>query len=155
METENIILDELLDQVKLLKVEDDELSTEHVTDYINKFETWADTVIVPHNTYAQYVLHFDAAYREELFHIFCFNMHNSELISDTCLFYWKMLVLDLIMSHKKYMHRIGDISYDATTKTSNMKLERCKHVFRCYSVIPAENPVEEFICHFKENENGY
>lgn len=121
---------------------------EEVHNNINIFLTWADQVTNAPNLHELFIENFDVQYRIDLFENINEFFNDTTFISDRILFYWKLLVIDIIKHSKKYSNRYDDLTVDVVNLTSNLRLVREKHIFRCF----LDN---EPICYFKENGTDY
>ena len=87
-------------------------------------------------------------FRTNLFEYFLEFFEIDDVITDELLFYFKMLVSDLVKNNKRYKHNYADIIFDLTNKVTNLRLVRSKYVFKCFIV-------DEEMCYFKENGTEY
>lgn len=167
-EEEEKILAELLEQKKKLnelKQQEEEEENfkrefeqhmEDVKNNINIFLTWSNEHYTEDDFYKNFSKNFSKDYRMALFENICNFFKDENIITDDVLWYWKILIINIIKSHKKYKYYIDnkneyfdeDFIFDINNRTTNLNIVKEKHILRCFV---GENP----LCYFKENGNEY
>jgi len=154
-------LAELMEQKKLLeKNETDEKEAEeklkreieqHIEDAhnnINIFTTWMETNQSQKQLYKCFGEDFSVEYRSALFENICEFFKDDTFVTDNVIFYWKVMVVNLLSQSKKYKSYIDNLVLDTKTKETNIRLVKEKYIFRCFID-------DEHLCYFKENGNDY
>ena len=90
----------------------------------------------------------DERYRMSLFNFINRNFNNEELVDNTTLFYWKILVCAFMKLNKKYAEYVQLVDINNDNKTCNLTLVKFKHIFKCFIE-------REHVCWFKENDTLY
>jgi hypothetical protein len=109
---------------------------------IQKFNSWIGNLSSYQGTYAKFKEIFDEQSRMDIYN---YILNNQD---DEILFYFEVLVMDLITNSKKYMSCLKEIKFDIENKTTNLKLIMFRHAFKCYID-------EKFLFFIKENGNDY
>lgn len=162
-------LNELLEQKKRLeelerqeKEEQEKIKREfiehmeNVKNNINIFLVWSAKHYAENDYYKNFSTNFSNEYRMELFENVCEFFKDDTLITDDVLWYWKVLIVNVIKSNKKYKYYIDnknkyfeeEFVFDINNRVTNLNIVKEKHIFRCFVG-------EEPICYFKENGNEY
>lgn len=121
---------------------------EDATNNICIFKTWMEQNLTTPNTYKAFSENFDQEYRSSLFGNICEFFNDNELLSDDMLFYFKVLIVSILKSHKKFKSYLSDLTCDIKTKSTNLRLIKAKQTFKIFIG-------DEFLCYFKENGNDY
>lgn len=90
---------------------------------------------------------FDSAYRSKLYDNICAYFEDDDIVTDEIIFYWKLLVVNLI-NQSKHAHLAKKIEVDFSNKVINLKLVKKKCLFECYLE-------GEHVGYFKDNGNNY
>jgi uroporphyrinogen-III decarboxylase len=154
-------LDKLVEYKKIIdQAEEEELELEeqlanemekqyeNATNNLKIFETWMENLESVDDVYSKFVSQFDVEYRVELFENIVHYFQYTDMITDTILFYWKALIIDLLKKSRKYKPYTEYITYDQSQKESNLKLFKHKHILKCDIDM-------EFLCFLKENGTDY
>lgn len=148
-EDEADILADLIHQKEQL-----EISMQHIQDVENNlaiFTTCMRAILKEPsklNLYDAFSQNFDMGYRSSLFENVCEFFKNEEFITDEILFYWKLLIVCLLKSSRRYKTRIDDLVLDMENQSTNLRLVREKYTIRCFIN-------DEHICYFKDNGDAY
>ena len=125
---------------------------QEVTNTFDIFKVWMSLNLRSDHIYNLFQTQFDAVFRSNLFEYVFQNFNDDDLLNDDCMFYLKVLVIDLIRNSKKCKHNMVDITCDFETKTSNLSLVREKYMFKCFVDIDG---LSDQVCYLKENGNEY
>ena len=147
-------LNDLLNKNKIIRsnMKEEYIIDDEVNNNINIFGTWMKQKYRSSNIYNKFVLMFDNKYRSDLFKNIYDHLENDTLITNDILFYWKLIIIDLIKCDKKYSYFMKYLQIDYQKKESNLYLSKNKYVFRCSLYF---NGNYELICQFKDNSNDY
>lgn len=121
---------------------------EDVRDNINIFLRWIQGSTEEKNINKKFCEDFSVEYRVALFENICEFFNYETLVTNDVLFYWKLIIMDLLRVSKKYKSYVSDIIFDIETKETNLALKKEKYMFRCFIG-------SEPLCYFKENGNEY
>lgn len=160
-------LDELLEQKKRLdelnRIEEEQKREKEIEQHmddiknnINIFLTWSTVHYTEDDFYKKFSKNFSKEYRIALYDDICEFFKDETIVTDDVIWYWKVLIINVIKSHKKYKHYIDiknkyfdeDFIFNEKTRVTNLSIVKEKHIFRCFV---GENP----LCYFKENGNEY
>jgi hypothetical protein len=112
------------------------------------FKVWMAMNLKTDNIYKLLSTQLDAHFRSNMFEYLVHFFSEEEIITDECLFYFKVIVADLIRTNKKFKHDSKDIVIDLDAKTCNLSLVKEKYMFKCLIN-------DEQLCYFKENGNDF
>ena len=98
--------------------------------------------------YKAFIDSFDVTYRCDLYEDICEFFNDEQMVTTDILFYWKVMIINLLKSHKKYAKELDTLKLDLATKTTNLRLVKEKYIFRCFLE-------DEHFCYFKENGTDY
>lgn len=132
---------------------------ERAKQQISKFVEWCKTITDYDTLYNEFETHFSCDFRIELFGFIRSFWLNEECITSEVVFYWKIIVYNLIRSHKKYQVYAKEygLFFDFDSRETNLRLVKQKSSFRCFitkEVQDVDND-EEPVCYFKENGFSY
>lgn len=115
--------------------------------YFDAFVAWMSTADKV-DLYKNFVKRFDENYRAQLYKYISKFFKMTTIVTDDIIYYWKLLIIDLVNSSKRYKHYADEITIDAVTKTTPLTILCTKEVFACY-----QNDV--LIFYFKESNGDY
>ena len=115
-----------IEEARLREEEQNALMIQEVTNTFDIFKAWMVLNLRSDRIYNLFQTQFDAVFRSNLFEYVFQNFNDDDLLNDDCMFYLKVLVIDLVRNSKKYKHNMVDITCDFETKTSNLSLVREK-----------------------------
>ncbi len=124
---------------------------------IDIFLVWSENNYMKQNYFNLFEKNFSTEYRINLYEIIHDHFDDEKLISDTLLWYFKLLIINALQQKKKYdyLFKDGDkneeeesLSIDYENNQTNMKIVVDKHAFKCF----VDNSL---VCYFKENGVNY
>ena len=101
---------------------------EDVRDNINIFLRWIQGSTEEKNINKKFCEDFSVEYRVALFENICEFFNYETLVTNDVLFYWKLIIMDLLRVSKKYKSYVSDIIFDIETKETNLALKKEKYV---------------------------
>ena len=148
-------LDELLEQKKMIeKHHEEELAKEmeeryeEATNNVNILLTWMASHSTSQNLYGDFRKNFHEEYRIRLFEDIYQFFNADQLVTNDVLFYWKLLIIDLVKNSRKFRSCMQDLAVDMVDRETNLSITKEKYMFKCFVR-------EGHLCYFKENGNDY
>jgi hypothetical protein len=149
------ILAELLEQHKIIEdsyekemAAELEKRLEEANINFNIFSKWMSLNLKGTGLYKSFIAKFDTEYRMAFFSNVSDFFSDNKLVTDTLLFYFKVLIFDMLKTHKKFKSCVTEITIDHDTQKTNLRLIKAKQTFKIFIN-------DELLCYFKENGNDY
>ena len=92
----------------------------HKEDAINNlhiFRTWMAPNYKLNTLYKAFVDSFDVTYRCDLYEDICEFFNDDQMVTTNILFYWKVMIINLLKLHKKYARELATLQLDLANKT--------------------------------------
>lgn len=119
----------------------------------NIFIKWMKNNWDVDDLYNKFTHKFSPEYRSQLYDDMIKYFNDSTLVTDELLYYWKVIVVYVIIQSNKYNHCNEHIVIDLENKSFNIVLYVIKGIFKC--VIEDSDIYSEHLCYFKDNGNDY
>ena len=148
-----------IEEMKLQEIEEERLLDQqydkHLQDAklnVTKFLNWAKNYNLnrdqKNDIYMDFCRDFISKDRIALFENICEFFKDENIVTNEIIFYWKMLIIALLKSNRKYKNCIDDLTCDLTNKSTNLNIIKEKYMFKCFVQ-------KNYMCLFKENGNDY
>ena len=148
----------LIEEMKRKEIEEEEILKQKIAEslinakkQLDEFSNWMKEKLneKSHNEiYNLFVEEYNAEYRMDVFENICDYFNDQSYVTDDTLFYWKAIIVAILMSNKKYKGCIQDLKFSIDNKNTNLRIVKDKHIFSCFID-------DKFLCRLKENGNNY